>query len=109
MVGAPTASICRSCSESALELLRSAPSEPSDFHGAPWDQLNECELLAQLPRVAHARDDVEDHLRAWVSAARRRGISWAAIGESLGMSRQSAWERFRETSPKQDGHQQARR
>ncbi|GAA1357119.1 ClpX C4-type zinc finger protein [Arthrobacter rhombi] len=105
LVGAPSASICRSCSESALELLRSAPPEPVDFPGAPWDRLTERELLAQLPRVAHARDDVEHHLRTWVNAARRRGISWAAIGESLGMSRQSAWERFRETSTKQDGRE----
>ena len=30
-----------------------------------------------------------------VAAARARQISWAGIGESLGMSRQSAWERFR--------------
>ena len=52
-------------------------------------------LLARLPQVAQARDQVEAHLQRWVGAARERGISWASIGSALGMSRQSAWERFR--------------
>jgi hypothetical protein len=43
-----------------------------------------------------ARSEVElDELR-WnqIAAARDAGASWAAIGEALGVSRQSAWEYF---------------
>ncbi len=43
-----------------------------------------------------ARPEVElDELR-WnqIAAARDAGMSWAAIGEALGVSRQSAWEYF---------------
>ena len=29
-----------------------------------------------------------------VQRLRGRGVTWARIGESLGMTRQSAWERF---------------
>ena len=33
----------------------------------------------------------------WMTAeARKRGASWADVGAALGMSRQAAWERFRE-------------
>ncbi|GAA2970251.1 hypothetical protein GCM10010525_36070 [Glutamicibacter bergerei] len=69
---------------------------------APWDALDNEELLRQLPKVAKARDDVENHLRIWVGAARSRKISWASIGESLGMSRQSAWERFHQSVVAED-------
>jgi hypothetical protein len=37
---------------------------------------------------------VEADLRAWVRELRRRGITWAKIGQTLGITRQSAWERF---------------
>ena len=37
---------------------------------------------------------VEQQLTGWVRQARSRGITWTRIGESLGMTRQSAWERF---------------
>jgi hypothetical protein len=43
-----------------------------------------------------SRSDVElDELR-WkqIAAARDAGASWAALGEALGVSRQSAWEYF---------------
>jgi len=33
-------------------------------------------------------------LRTWVLELRRRGVTWVRIGASLGMTRQSAWERF---------------
>jgi hypothetical protein len=37
---------------------------------------------------------VEGNLKVWVHRARDRGISWARIGQAIGMARQSAWERF---------------
>lgn len=65
-----------------------------DGPAAPWARLDDDVLLSRLPEVAGAGTQVEEHLRAWVTAARERGISWARIGESLNMTRQSAWERF---------------
>lgn len=94
LVGAPSVGICRKCTESAVNLFRKSLPETEPQARTPWDVLNDEELLRQLPKVAKARDDVENHLRVWVGAARNRKISWASIGESLGMSRQSAWERF---------------
>lgn len=98
LVGAPAVGICRQCTDAALVLFEKAAPEVQPLPRAPWDVLSDEELLRQLPRVAKARDDVESHLRNWVGAARHRNLSWASIGESLGMSRQSAWERFRQAS-----------
>jgi hypothetical protein len=94
LVGAPAVAICRGCTESARVLFEQAPADPNPSPRAPWDLLGDRELLERLPQIAKARDDVEQHLRQWVAAARARDISWAGIGEALGMSRQSAWERF---------------
>ena len=52
------------------------------------------QLLARLPRMVAAAGQVEGSLRRWVGEGRRRGLSWERIGTSLGMTRQSAWERF---------------
>ncbi|MCB5294175.1 hypothetical protein [Arthrobacter sp. SO3] len=52
------------------------------------------QLLAHLPEVAAVASQVEERLSAWVGTARERKISWARIGAALGMTRQSAWERF---------------
>jgi hypothetical protein len=46
-------------------------------------------------RVACAASGAVDKLiRQTVVEARRQGCSWAEIGRSLGISKQSAWERF---------------
>ena len=37
-------------------------------------------------------------LRDWVKLIRSRKISWAEIGKVMGISRQAAWERFREVA-----------
>lgn len=50
--------------------------------------------LGRLPQIATVATQVEDGLTAWVRELRDRGVSWARIGTSLGMARQSAWERF---------------
>jgi hypothetical protein len=46
-------------------------------------------------RVACAASGAVDKLiRQTVADARRPGSAWAEIGRSLGISKQSAWERF---------------
>jgi hypothetical protein len=57
-------------------------------------QLSDEDLLLHLPKVAAASGQVERHLTSCVRQARTRGITWTRIGEALGMTRQSAWERF---------------
>ncbi len=59
-----------------------------DVHELPREPLEALRLVA--------RSEAElDELR-WnqIAAARDAGTSWAAIGEALGVSRQSAWEYF---------------
>jgi len=56
-----------------------------DWEAAPLDGL--CESAG----LVRAVDKLQRHL---VQQAREAGESWTAIGEALGVSRQTAWERF---------------
>lgn len=47
--------------------------------------------LCESARIARALDKLQRHL---VEQARSAGCSWTEIGASLGISKQSAWERF---------------
>lgn len=53
---------------------------------------------AELRRIGLAKRDIaaaEGELRDAVRAARVAGYSWSAIGRTLGVTKQSAQERFR--------------
>lgn len=60
----------------------------------PWDEMTDTELLVQLPLILQSADQNLRFAREWVDLIRSRKISWSAIGNALGVSRQSAWERF---------------
>jgi uncharacterized NAD(P)/FAD-binding protein YdhS len=50
--------------------------------------------LEDLRVACGASGAVDKLIRQTVADARRQGCTWAEIGEALGMSKQSAWERF---------------
>jgi uncharacterized NAD(P)/FAD-binding protein YdhS len=50
--------------------------------------------LEDLLVASAASRAVDKLIRQTVEDARRQGCTWAQIGHALGMSKQSAWERF---------------
>ena len=50
--------------------------------------------LAALRELTRGEAELEAFRRSKVEAARDAGASWEQIGESLGVSRQSAWEHY---------------
>jgi ATP-dependent protease Clp ATPase subunit len=59
-----------------------------------WEGLSDEDLLSEMVRAHAAHQNVDRAVAHHVAALRGRGVSWARIGEALGMARQSAWERF---------------
>ncbi|MFD2082951.1 hypothetical protein SAMN05421678_103446 [Actinopolymorpha cephalotaxi] len=57
--------------------------------------IEHAEALAVLRRSALARYQAEAVLAEAVQAARRQGLSWAAIGSALGTSGEAARQRYR--------------
>jgi ATP-dependent Clp protease ATP-binding subunit ClpX len=58
------------------------------------DQIPTDTLLARLKPIEQTLQGMGNQLQTVVEELRGREVSWARIGEGLGVSRQSAWERF---------------
>lgn len=93
LVAGPGVFICDGCVELCTQLITDKPASIPQV--APWERADSLDkVLEILPLVAAAGTQVEQNLVGWVGRARALGATWARIGEALGMTRQSAWERF---------------
>ena len=88
--------VCNECVDLCCQVIAATPAGP--VMGArmmPWEHAQTVEAaLAHLPNVARAQAQVEESLLGWVLRARQLGATWAQVGDALGITRQSAWERF---------------
>ncbi len=108
LVAGPGVFICNECIDLCNQIIaeemahkgRSADDavRPDNTEDPPtlkaWDGLSDEDLLAEMVRAHAAHQNVDRAVAHHVAALRARGISWARIGEAMGMTRQSAWERF---------------
>jgi hypothetical protein len=93
LVAGPGVFICDGCVALASQIIAGSPTSAPQL--APWErEATLDEVLAQLGPVAAAGAQVEQNLGCWITKARSLGATWAQIGQALGMTRQSAWERF---------------
>ncbi|WP_225878548.1 ClpX C4-type zinc finger protein [Spongiactinospora rosea] len=105
VVAGPGVYICDACVELCRQVIADTPPRPDGapprVHRGPDPRTDEyltgmsdADMLAMLPRQARTVDQAERDLRAWVRLLRDRGVTWARIGEALGVTRQAAWDRF---------------
>jgi hypothetical protein len=92
LVAGPTAFICNECVAMCNDVIASRPI-PDNGYTKPLERSSE-QLLLLMGSVNFAADASRDFLQQVVDTLRGREVSWAEIGEALGVSRQSAWERF---------------
>ena len=93
LIAGPGVYICDECVDVCRQIINNPPSLPPRL--TSWEEELDLDgVLASLPRMAAAGAQVEGNLSRFVKRARELGATWAAIGTSLGMTRQSAWERF---------------
>ncbi|HZX01718.1 ClpX C4-type zinc finger protein [Kribbella sp.] len=90
LVAGPGVFICNECVELCERVMsdQPLPSFP------PLDGKTDEELLADMARLDASRGQVEAAVQDRVQRLRSRSVTWARIGEALGVSRQSAWERY---------------
>lgn len=100
-IGGLGAMMCVECLEHYHAQLQS-PASLEVLRRPPWESMSDVELLAVLPQILRTAEQVNSFASEWVGLLRERKISWSAIGNVLGVSRQAAWERF-------DGRGSARR
>jgi ATP-dependent Clp protease ATP-binding subunit ClpX len=97
IVAGPGVYICNECVDLCNDILRSEEGESSgsDARLSAWeDGMTDEQILDQLPRVATAGAQTEASLQRLVTLLRGRKVTWVRIGAALGITRQSAWERF---------------
>lgn len=94
LVAGPGVHICNECVGLAGLIIEEYRDKPAEPRLPAWGSLTDEQMLDHIPRVAAVAAQVEANLRSWVGALRRRQVTWARIGAALGISRQSAWERF---------------
>src|SRR4051794_29471815 len=93
VIAGPGVFICDECVGACNTILET--DDGSSRSGiAVLHSLTDEQLLEQLPRIASVESQVEAGLRERVTLLRARKVTWARIGLALGMTRQSAWERF---------------
>jgi hypothetical protein len=84
--------ICDECVDLCDAILADRPIPDKGF--APLLDRSTDELLDLVGSVGLMADANRDFLQSLVDTLREREVSWAQIAEPLGVSRQSAWERF---------------
>jgi hypothetical protein len=84
--------ICDECVDLCNEVIAGRPPDPSKFPSAK--ELPTERLLEHLQSIEETLRGKGNQLQKVVELLRSREVSWAQIGTALGISRQSAWERF---------------
>ena len=93
LIAGPGIYICDRCVDLCVGILaEDTPDKPPSL--PEWALLTDDELLQRIPFIAASAANIEAGLRERIHELHDRGISWARIGAELGMTRQSAWERF---------------
>jgi ATP-dependent Clp protease ATP-binding subunit ClpX len=92
LIAGPWTFICNECVALCGNIVAGKPI-PDHSGFKPLERPTD-ELLSLMGSVHYAADGARDFLQQIVDTLRLREVSWADIGERLGVSRQSAWERF---------------
>jgi len=84
--------ICGECVELCNQWILGRP--PQSPVSPSNQELPTERLLERLQPIEDTLQGKGNQLQWVVDLLRSRGVSWAVIGAALGISRQSAWERF---------------
>jgi ATP-dependent protease Clp ATPase subunit len=89
LIGGPKVHICDECVGICNRILEATP---ASFAG--WDAMTDDQLLQSLKLAVATVEATRTVLQMQIDTLRKRDVSWSAIGDALGVSRQAAWERF---------------
>jgi hypothetical protein len=97
MIAGPAVAICNECVALCDGIIAQSPDGPPE---TPFDvathfrSLESERLLGLVGSSEKTFQQVSEQQQLLVDILREREISWSAIGQSLGVTRQAAWRRF---------------
>jgi hypothetical protein len=91
VIAGPGVYICDECIDLCNQIIVEEAGVPAKLTQpeAPVD-----EALDQMVALHRSREQVDKEVAAAIRALRNRGVTWTKLGAALGISRQSAWERY---------------
>lgn len=92
LIAGPYVFVCNECVALCADIVAGKPL-PDHSAFRPLDRPSE-ELLSLIGSVNLTSEGSAKFLQSIVDTLRAREVSWADIAKPLGVSRQSAWERF---------------
>ena len=92
LIAGPGVYICNHCVDLCNEIIVEEVGKGA-MAFEPRDETVE-QALQRTAALYRSREQVDREVTASVRQLRQRGVTWTRIGEALGMTRQSAWERF---------------
>ena len=97
LIAGPGVSICDECVALCVPIVADVSAKQAKSKTPkrllPDDWQTE-QLMTTLSGYDGAFESIGESMQDVVDILREREISWAAIGEKLGVSRQAAWKRF---------------
>jgi ATP-dependent Clp protease ATP-binding subunit ClpX len=99
LIAGPAIFICNECVAKCDKIIAETPDpDPNapavEMIKGPYEKFPTDKLLAILKPQEATCEDARAQLQHSIDILREREISWAVIGDALGISRQAAWERF---------------
>ena len=95
LIAGPGVAICNNCVDLCVPIIAAEPTKPMDPQAIMvMDKMPVEQLLTVLKHYNGAFERIGEGMQDVADVLREREVSWAAIGEALGVSRQAAWKRF---------------
>jgi len=97
LIAGPATFICDACVGLCTKIIAETPDRDPNAPPAEisWpDTLPTERIIALLKPQERSCESARGQLQRSIDILREREVSWAAIGDALGISRQAAWERF---------------
>ena len=92
LVAGPGVYICDECIALCTHIIEQETTTPSFV--ASLEEKSDEELFELMATFHASHQGIDRSTQIIATALRDRGATWTRIGEALGMTRQSAWERF---------------
>jgi uncharacterized Zn finger protein len=93
LVAGPGVYICNECVDLCNQIIVEEVGKKAAVALSRPDA-SEADEIERMVALHRSREQVDREVASVVRGLRARGVTWTRIGEALGMTRQSAWEKY---------------